>query len=71
MRRREFIAGGLGACALLRTAGAADSGSSDVRIHDPVMIREGGTYHLFGTGRGIAAYSSRDMRSWNKQPPVF
>ena len=45
--------------------------STDVRVHDPVMIRENGTYYLFGTGRGIATLSSRDMRNWKEEPPVF
>lgn len=75
MRRRDFlamgVAGGVGACAQAPAFGAADAGSSDVRIHDPVMIRERETYYLFGTGRGISVYSSRDMHSWTQEPPVF
>ena len=50
---------------------AQDEYSTDVRIHDPVLIREAGTYYLFGTGRGIAAYSSKDLHAWKKEPPVF
>ncbi len=71
-QRRRFMLGmssaALAAPTLLR---AAPEYSTDVRIHDPVMIRERDTYYLFGTGRGIAAFSSRDLRSWKKEPPVF
>lgn len=51
--------------------GAEDAYLTDVRIHDPVLAREAGTYYLFGTGRGIAAWSSKDLRAWKKEPPVF
>ncbi|HET9862679.1 MAG TPA: arabinan endo-1,5-alpha-L-arabinosidase [Steroidobacteraceae bacterium] len=44
---------------------------TDVRIHDPVMIREGDTYYLFGTGNGVSVYSSQDRRAWKQEPPVF
>jgi arabinan endo-1,5-alpha-L-arabinosidase len=75
--RRRFLVNSAGALALCEAfspldAFAADEEySTDVRIHDPVMIREAGTYHLFGTGRGIAAYSSKDLRAWKQEPPVF
>lgn len=39
--------------------------------HDPVLIKENNTYYLFCTGRGIAVFSSKDMRNWKKEPPVF
>jgi arabinan endo-1,5-alpha-L-arabinosidase len=53
-------------------ARAADDGySTDVRVHDPVMIRERGTYYLFGTGRGVSVLSSPDLARWKKEPPVF
>jgi arabinan endo-1,5-alpha-L-arabinosidase len=44
---------------------------TDVPVHDPVMIREGGTYYIFATGRGIAVWSSRDRRQWQQERPVF
>jgi arabinan endo-1,5-alpha-L-arabinosidase len=44
---------------------------TDVPVHDPVMIRQGDTYYLFATGRGIAAWSSRDRVAWTHLPPVF
>ena len=69
--RRRFLVGAGSVAALASVGFAADDYSDDVRIHDPVMIRERGTYYLFGTGRGITVYSSRDMRSWKQEPPVF
>lgn len=44
---------------------------TDVPVHDPVMIRQDGTYYVFATGRGIAVWSSRDRVSWTREPPVF
>ncbi|MBN6150886.1 arabinan endo-1,5-alpha-L-arabinosidase [Xanthomonas sp. AmX2] len=44
---------------------------ADVLAHDPVMIRQGKTWYLFITGPGISVYSSRNMRTWKAEPPVF
>ncbi len=44
---------------------------TDVPIHDPVMAREGGRYYVFGTGRGIDAWTSDDLESWRRLDPVF
>src|SRR5438876_3067872 len=40
-------------------------------VHDPVMIKEKGTYYLFCTGNGISVFSSKDMGNWRKEKPVF
>lgn len=53
------------------SAQALWSQSADIRVHDPVMIKEGDTYYLFCTGRGISVYSSKDMKSWKSEKPVF
>jgi arabinan endo-1,5-alpha-L-arabinosidase len=39
--------------------------------HDPVMIREKNTYYLFTTGNGVQVFSSKDMKNWRKEMPVF
>lgn len=39
--------------------------------HDPVMIQQGDSYYLFCTGSGISFFSSKDLKSWKKLPPVF
>ena len=44
---------------------------SDIRVHDPVMIRQGDTYYLFCTGLGISVFSSPDRQSWKEEKPVF
>jgi arabinan endo-1,5-alpha-L-arabinosidase len=44
---------------------------TDVPIHDPVMIRQDGTYYIFATGPGIAVWSSRDRVHWRHESPVF
>jgi arabinan endo-1,5-alpha-L-arabinosidase len=73
MHRRHFLLTATSAAVIAPSAAnAADNEySTDVRIHDPVLIRAGDTFYLFGTGRGIAAFSSKDMRTWKKEPPVF
>lgn len=43
----------------------------NIRVHDPVMIKQDSTYHLFATGRGIAVWSSKDMKNWQRHDPVF
>ncbi len=45
--------------------------SSEIRVHDPVMIRQNGTYYLFSTGYGISVFSSPDMKNWKREKPVF
>lgn len=45
--------------------------SQDIRVHDPVMIRHSNTYYLFCTGMGISVFSSADMKTWQREKPVF
>lgn len=49
----------------------AQTGITDVPVHDPVIIRENGTYYVFATGMGIAVWSSPDLQHWNHEKPVF
>ena len=39
--------------------------------HDPVMIKEKNKYYLFTTGNGVSVFSSKDMKNWRKEMPVF
>jgi arabinan endo-1,5-alpha-L-arabinosidase len=39
--------------------------------HDPVAIKEGDTYYVFSTGRGINVLSSTDMVTWKPEKAVF
>jgi len=44
----------------------------DTFIHDPsTIIKEGNSYYVFGTGRGIPAKSSPDLIHWKIIQPVF
>ena len=40
-------------------------------VHDPVMAKEGDTYYVFGTGKGISTLSSKDLVTWKEGKPVF
>lgn len=44
-----------------------------VRIpaHDPVMIKQDSTYYMMCTGFGITVYSSKDLKNWKREKPVF
>ncbi|GAA4377433.1 arabinan endo-1,5-alpha-L-arabinosidase [Hymenobacter koreensis] len=42
-----------------------------IPAHDPVLIRQNGTYYMFGTGKGITVWSSRDRQTWKPEKPVF
>jgi arabinan endo-1,5-alpha-L-arabinosidase len=45
--------------------------AQDIRVHDPVMIKEGNTYYLFCTGQGISVFTSTDLKNWKPAKPVF
>lgn len=40
-------------------------------VHDPVMIKEHNRYYIFSTGFGINVFSSADMKTWQREKPVF
>ncbi|HEX8350451.1 MAG TPA: arabinan endo-1,5-alpha-L-arabinosidase [Hymenobacter sp.] len=42
-----------------------------ISAHDPVMMRQNGTYYMFCTGPGVAVWSSKDMKSWKREKPIF
>lgn len=44
---------------------------ADVLAHDPVMIRQGKTWYLYITGPGISVYSSKNLKTWKAEAPVF
>jgi arabinan endo-1,5-alpha-L-arabinosidase len=57
--------------ALVGLRAAAQNPTPRIPAHDPVMIRQNGTYYMFCTGRGIANWSSKDMKTWKEEKPVF
>ena len=50
---------------------AAQVAPAPIPVHDPVLIRQNATYYLFGTGPGIAVWSSADRKTWKREKPVF
>ena len=52
-------------------ASSVVSAQTDIIVHDPVVIEQDGTYHLFCTGMGIGHYTSADLQNWEKADPVF
>jgi arabinan endo-1,5-alpha-L-arabinosidase len=40
-------------------------------VHDPVIIKQDATYYLFCSGKGIAVFSSKDLKNWQSMKPVF
>ena len=45
--------------------------AQEIRVHDPVAIKQGDMYYLFCTGRGISVFRSPDLENWEKEPQVF
>jgi arabinan endo-1,5-alpha-L-arabinosidase len=45
--------------------------TTDPGVRDPCMAKEGDTYYCYFTGGGIQVWSSKDMKTWTKQPSVF
>lgn len=43
----------------------------DLRVHDPVMIKQGDTYYVFSTGSGVSIKASKDMLHWENAGSVF
>ncbi|MEO6175465.1 MAG: arabinan endo-1,5-alpha-L-arabinosidase [Flavobacterium circumlabens] len=50
---------------------ASVSFAQEIVVHDPVVIKQKETYYLYCTGKGISVFSSKDLKSWNPEPPVF
>jgi arabinan endo-1,5-alpha-L-arabinosidase len=41
-------------------------------VHDPVMAKDGDTYHIYATGMGIQQMTSKDRKTWTVLPqPVM
>ena len=40
-------------------------------VHDPVMIKEGDTYYVFGTGRGVSIITSTNRIDWTRGGSAF
>ncbi|TXK38003.1 arabinan endo-1,5-alpha-L-arabinosidase [Pontibacter qinzhouensis] len=51
--------------------GTGNSLKGDLKVHDPVMIKQGDTYYVFATGRGISIKTSKDRVNWLNAGRVF
>ncbi|HEY4151493.1 MAG TPA: arabinan endo-1,5-alpha-L-arabinosidase, partial [Chitinophagaceae bacterium] len=65
-----------GAFLLLSSTGLYSQDNSprlqgDLRVHDPVMIKQGDTYYVFSTGKGISIKTSQDRIHWKNAGRVF
>lgn len=47
------------------------SAQNDIRVHDPVLIKQDSIFHIFCTGKGIGHFTSNDLKNWKEEPPVF
>lgn len=56
---------------LLAFSGHVYAQPANTYAHDPVMIKQGDTYYLFHTGRGIAIQHSSDLENWEWIGSVF
>lgn len=45
--------------------------SRTIGAHDPVIIKEGDTYYVMYSGRGVNVLSSKDMKNWEREEPAF
>ncbi|MBN1782607.1 family 43 glycosylhydrolase [bacterium] len=45
--------------------------TGDIRVHDPVIIKQDSVYYLFCTGRGISVRRSTDLYNWERAGQVF
>ncbi len=59
------------AFALLLPISLLQAQNDKIPVHDPVVIQQGATYHLFCTGRGIGHFTSTDLENWTRAAPVF
>lgn len=80
MRGWAPLAAALAAATVAQPAAAPlnDRLAGDITpVHDPVIIREGDTYHAFSTGIGeggqgvLSARSSHDLVTWRREPAPF
>lgn len=45
--------------------------TEETSVHDPVIIKQDSVYYIFCTGNGISVWSSKNLKQWKKEAPVF
>jgi arabinan endo-1,5-alpha-L-arabinosidase len=69
---RLFRSAGCGLFVLFWCPVSANAQTGDVTsLHDPSIIRAGGTFYIFSTGRGVFERSSTDLFHWKRLGRVF
>ena len=57
---------------VLGTISSTWAAETDCLVHDPsTVVKHGGVYWIYGTGRNIRQFSSTDLRHWTDRGPVF
>lgn len=56
---------------ILLNFGLFKLGAQMIPAHDPVMIKDDSVYYLFCTGNGISVWSSKNLKDWVHEKPVF
>src|SRR5690554_6500643 len=56
---------------IIQTLTYSQEYQTNISVDDPVMIKQEDTYYLVATGRGVAIWSSKDMKHWKREQPVF
>jgi arabinan endo-1,5-alpha-L-arabinosidase len=70
-KRTGLLAFLLATCSCAFSQDSLSTLTGDIRVHDPVMIKEGSTYFVFHTGKGISIKTSPDRIHWTKAGQVF
>lgn len=56
---------------LVGSASLASAAETAVSAHDPVVFKQGDTFYLFATGRGLPMHSSKDLVHWTRLDNVL
>lgn len=69
--KNNFLVLGLIGFLYWATANITFAQYNSIPVHDPVMIKQDNMYYLFCTGKGVAMWSSKDMKNWKFEQEVF
>ena len=70
MKKTWFILAAM-SCAAASGFSQRSATTSSPIVHDPVMAKQGDTYYLFATGERVSVMSSKDLKTWKFEKPVF
>ena len=70
MKKTWFILAAM-SCAAASGFSQRSATTNSPIVHDPVMAKQGDTYYLFATGERVSVMSSKDLKTWKFEKPVF